>query len=73
MLDRLAALLIEKETVEAEEFESLFEGVLPPRAGGPTPRRILDEPIETPEPDAEGAEGTDADRRRRPGPAPQPA
>jgi cell division protease FtsH len=73
VLDRLAALLIEKETVEAEEFESLFEGVLPPRAGGPTPRRILDEPIEAPAPDAEGAEGTDADRRRHPGPAPQPA
>ena len=31
VLDRLAALLIEKETIEAEEFESLFEGVLPPR------------------------------------------
>ncbi|MEO8509877.1 MAG: ATP-dependent zinc metalloprotease FtsH [Chloroflexota bacterium] len=74
VLDRLAALLIEKETVEAEEFESLFEGILPPRAGGSTtPRRIVDEPAEAPEPDAEGAEGTDADRRRRPGPAPQPA
>jgi cell division protease FtsH len=74
VLDRLAALLIEKETVEAEEFESLFEGILPPRAGGSTtPRRIVDEPAEAPEPDAEGAEGTDAERRRRPGPAPQPA
>jgi cell division protease FtsH len=73
VLDRLAALLIEKETVEAEEFESLFEGILPPRAGGPTPRRIVDEPTEAPEADAEGTEGTDADRRRRPGPAAQPA
>jgi cell division protease FtsH len=73
VLDKLAALLVEKETIEAEEFESLFEGVLPPRPGGPTPRRIIDEPEETPAPEGEGSDGTDTDRRRRPGPAPQPA
>jgi cell division protease FtsH len=73
VLDRLAALLIEKETIEGEEFESLFEGILPPRSGGPTPR-----PAETPATDE--APVTDAEpgteeggSRRRPGPAPQPA
>ena len=35
VLDKLAALLVEKETIEHEEFESLFEGVLPPRSSGP--------------------------------------
>jgi cell division protease FtsH len=73
VLDRLAALLIEKETIEGEEFESLFEGILPPRSGGPTQR-----PAETPA--ADEAPVTDAEpgaeeggSRRRPGPAPQPA
>ncbi len=73
VLDRLAALLIEKETIEGEEFESLFEGILPPRTGGPTPR-TADVPAasETPATDAEpGAE--EGGSRRRPGPAPQPA
>jgi cell division protease FtsH len=75
VLDRLAALLVEKETIEAEEFESLFEGILPPRSGGPTPRRIGpvegegDVPAEDVEPEADEG-GT---KRRRPGPAPQPA
>ncbi|MEP6808104.1 MAG: cell division protein FtsH, partial [Chloroflexota bacterium] len=41
VLDKLAALLIEKETIESDEFESLFAGVLPPRGStGPTPRRV---------------------------------
>jgi cell division protease FtsH len=35
VLDRLAALLVEKETIEHEEFEALFEGVLPPRQRRP--------------------------------------
>src|SRR5690606_28023110 len=51
VLDRLAALLIEKETIEHEEFESLFEGILPPRESGPTPRRAAAPPA-----DAEGDE-----------------
>ena len=42
VLDRLAALLVEKETIEHEEFESLFEGVLPPRTSGPAARRIAE-------------------------------
>jgi len=67
VLDRLAALLIEKETIESEEFESLFAGVLPPRGtSGPTPRRVgeveSDEQLPAPQP---------AKRRRKP--APQPA
>ena len=40
VLDRLAALLVEKETIEHEEFEALFEGILPPRTGGPTPKKV---------------------------------
>jgi len=74
VLDRLAALLVEKETIEHDEFEALFEGVLPPRSGGPTPKRM------TVIPDPEGVEvdvEPEADegggKRRRPGPAPQPA
>jgi len=74
VLDRLAALLVEKETIEHEEFESLFDGVLPPRSGGPTPKKIGAEPAtDGVEPDVEAeAEGGDS-KRRRPGPAPQPA
>jgi cell division protease FtsH len=74
VLDRLAALLVEKETIEHEEFESLFDGVLPPRSGGPTPKKIGVEPAtDGVEPDVEPeAEGGDS-KRRRPGPAPQPA
>ncbi len=73
VLDKLAALLIEKETIEAEEFESLFDGVLPPRSGGPTPRKIgaaADTDVGSeaePEPAQKGT------KRRRSGPAPQPA
>jgi cell division protease FtsH len=67
VLDRLAALLIEKETIESEEFESLFAGVLPPRGtSGPTPRRVgeveSEEQLPAPQPPK---------RRRKP--APQPA
>ena len=68
VLDKLAALLIEKETIEGEEFESLFAGVLPPRgSAGPTPRRVGevqagdDVPVVAPRP------------KRRGKPAPQPA
>ncbi|MGH2446570.1 MAG: ATP-dependent zinc metalloprotease FtsH [Candidatus Limnocylindria bacterium] len=74
VLDRLAALLVEKETIEHDEFESLFEGVVPPRTGGPTPKKVGAAA------DAEGAPEVDIEpeadedgRRRRPGPAPQPA
>jgi cell division protease FtsH len=67
VLDRLASLLIEKETIEGEEFESLFQGILPPRgSAGPTPRRAGEveagDELPTPEP---------TKRRRKP--APQPA
>jgi len=74
VLDRLAVLLVEKETIEHDEFEALFEGVLPPRSGGPTPKRMTVIPgggdIETDEVEPETDEGG---KRRRPGPAPQPA
>ncbi len=67
-LDKLADLLIEKETIEGDEFEALFAGVLPPRGtAGPTPRRVgeveagADAPVVTPRP------------KRRGKPAPQPA
>jgi cell division protease FtsH len=69
VLDKLAALLIEKETIESEEFESLFAGVLPPRgSAGPTPRRAAE---------AEAGDGGDVvpapTPKRRRKPAPQPA
>ncbi|HEY6609043.1 MAG TPA: ATP-dependent zinc metalloprotease FtsH [Candidatus Limnocylindria bacterium] len=76
VLDRLAALLVEKETIEHEEFESLFEGILPPRSGGPTPTKIgpAEADADGVEPDIEpGTEDEDGGKRRRPGPAPQPA
>jgi cell division protease FtsH len=74
VLDRLATLLVEKETIEHDEFEALFDGVLPPRTGGPTPKRIgapaePEDGVTDLEPQAEG----DGRKRRRPGPAPQPA
>jgi len=72
VLDRLAALLIENETIEAEEFEALFEGILPPRGDSPTPRAAEasdEEPTDVPE---AGEAGEEKPKRRR-GPAPQPA
>ncbi len=69
VLNRLADLLVEKETIEAAEFESLWEGVLPPRdVGGPRPSEVTpDEEVPAP------AEDEKAAPRRRRGPAPQPA
>ena len=75
VLDRLAAKLIENETIEHDEFEALFEGVLPPRdAKSTTPRRaVSDKPgAETPEGEGESP-GDDQPPKRRRGPAPQPA
>jgi cell division protease FtsH len=74
VLDRLAALLVEKETIEHEEFEALFEGVLPPRSGGPTPKRMTVIPgPDAVEVDVEPEADEGGGKRRRPGPAPQPA
>ena len=72
-LDKLAALLVEKETIEHEEFESLFEGVLPPRSSGPT--AIPASEGEAPESGDVEAEptGEEPPTKRRRGPAPQPA
>jgi cell division protease FtsH len=71
VLDKLAALLMEKETIEGEEFESLFTGVLPPRgSGGPTPRRSG--AVTAPDGAGEPVAKPVAPKRRR-GPAPQPA
>jgi cell division protease FtsH len=68
VLDRLAGLLVEKETIEGAEFEALWDGVLPPRdLGGPTPAEAA-AVEDVPPPAAEKP----APRRRR-GPAPQPA
>jgi cell division protease FtsH len=73
VLDKLAALLIEKETIESEEFEALFAGILPPRAGGPTPRR-MGSPVAAAVPEAEAVEPeTKPAPKRRRGPAAQPA
>ncbi len=72
VLDKLAELLVEKETIESEEFEALFTGVLPPRTGGPTPRRI-GAVAETEAPEIEPEPAGDEAPRRRQGPAPQPA
>ena len=69
VLDRLAALLVEKETIESEEFESLFDGVLPPRGSGPTPRRRGE--VGATEGDGVPVEEPEAKRRRKP--AIQPA
>jgi len=70
VLDRLADLLVEKETIEAAEFEALWDGVLPPRdVGGPTPSEVTpDEEVPAP-----AAEDEKTAPRRRRGPAPQPA
>jgi cell division protease FtsH len=70
VLDKLAALLIEKETIESEEFESLFADVLPPRdSAGPTPRRVgAAKPGE-----GEGVPAAEPRPKRRGKPAPQPA
>ena len=74
VLDRLAVLLVEKETIEHDEFEALFEGVLPPRSGGPTPKRMTVIPgPEAAETDDVEPEADEGGKRRRPGPAPQPA
>ncbi len=73
VLDRLAALLIENETIEHEEFEALFEGVVPPREGGPTPRRTVQVDPGAEAPDAEAPGGDEQPPKRRRGPAPQPA
>jgi cell division protease FtsH len=74
VLDRLAVLLVEKETIEAEEFEALFEGVMPPRSGGPTPRkRAAAAPADGVDADEVEPEADEPGKRRRPGPAPQPA
>ena len=70
VLDRLATLLIEKETIEGEEFETLFEGVLPPRGtAGPTPRRAGEVEVGS----GQDLPGADARPKRRRKPAPQPA
>ena len=70
VLDRLAALLIEKETIEGEEFESLFTGVLPPRdAAGPTPRPAGEVTAGA----GRDAPAVEAPPKRRRKPAPQPA
>ncbi len=76
VLDRLAALLIEKETIEGDDFEALFKDVLPPRPEGPAPMRVIAAPDATaPAPAPEGDADTDSDSgtTRRRGPAPQPA
>jgi cell division protease FtsH len=73
VLDKLAALLVEKETIEHDEFEALFDGVLPPRSSGPTTRPIAEG--ETPESGDVEPEptGEEPPTKRRRGPAPQPA
>jgi cell division protease FtsH len=72
VLDKLAALLVEKETIEHDEFESLFEGILPPRDQTPSPRSAAEGEAEAGgDVDAEPAEEPPTKRRR--GPAPQPA
>jgi cell division protease FtsH len=72
VLDKLAEVLIEKETIEADEFEALFEGVLPPR-GTAKPASEGETPAEAePQPAGDGEAEGEAPHRRR-GPAPQPA
>ncbi len=73
VLDRLAALLKEKETIEGDEFEALFAGVLPPRSEKVTPKKLGSADAGGEKPAAEGEDGEGGPRRRRRGPAPQPA
>ncbi len=73
VLDRLASLLVEKETIEHEEFESLFEGVLPPRTGTPTPRKIGAVATDRDGPSEEEVQPEVEGKRPRPGTAPSPA
>jgi cell division protease FtsH len=73
VLDRLAALLVEKETIEHDEFEALFDGILPPRSGGPTPKKIGADATDDVPADIEPESSADGRKKRRPGPAPQPA
>ncbi|HET6746246.1 MAG TPA: ATP-dependent zinc metalloprotease FtsH [Candidatus Limnocylindria bacterium] len=72
VLDRLAALLVEKETIEHDEFESLFEGILPPRSSGPAPRPAEEEAPSGGDVETEPS-GDEPPTKRRRGPAPQPA
>jgi cell division protease FtsH len=71
VLDRLAALLVEKETIEHDEFEALFDGILPPRGQTPSPRSATEGEPEAGDVEAEPS-GEPPTKRRR-GPAPQPA
>jgi cell division protease FtsH len=74
VLDRLAALLVEKETIEHDEFESLFAGILPPRNQGPTPRAASEGEAPEAGEDVEAEPAADGPpTKRRRGPAPQPA
>jgi cell division protease FtsH len=75
VLDRLAALLVEKETIEHEEFEALFTGILPPRDASPTMRRTIapEAPAEGEDIPGEAEEPGGGKPKRRRGPAPQPA
>jgi cell division protease FtsH len=73
VLDRLAALLVEKETIEHEEFESLFAGNLPPRSQGPTPRAASEGEAPEAGEDVEAKPADQPPTKRRRGPAPQPA
>jgi cell division protease FtsH len=72
VLNKLAALLIEKETIEHDEFEALFEGILPPRDSGPSRRSAGSEGAEQPVGE-DGEQPAEATPKRRRGPAPQPA
>jgi len=71
-LDKLADLLVEKETIEGDEFEALFEGILPPRGTTPRPAEAEAEATDGADAEAEPTEKGDKPKRR-PGPAPQPA
>jgi cell division protease FtsH len=74
VLDKLAGLLIEKETIEHDEFEALFEGVLPPRSATPSAlRRLTEVEPGAEETDGEAEPAGEPPTKRRRGPAPQPA
>ncbi len=73
VLDNLAALLVEKETIESDEFEALFAGHPPRAAASPTMRRIRDEAEEEAEQGTDVVTEGDAVKPRRRGQAPQPA
>jgi cell division protease FtsH len=69
-LDRISKILIERETIDAKQFEALLEGASEEEVFGPSDEESEPEPQPEPEPEAErkaGREGPRPVTRPRPG------